>query len=181
MAGHRPAPPLPVNDLQVCGAGLRPASDFGYRLVRTLSLLLAMAVWAPAQSLPEGSGKELVEVICSSCHSTERIAAQHKTKPEWQDKVLEMLQEETDVTQAEKDQIIDYLAKSFPAKIQEKINVNLAAAKDLETALELPAESAAAIVRYREQNGAFKTIDDLKKVPGVDAAKIEAKKDNLQF
>jgi competence protein ComEA len=145
--------------------------------VRLLLLILGVTLCAPAQSLPEGSGKELVEVICSSCHSTERIAAQHRTKPQWQDKVLEMLQEETDVTQAEKDQIIDYLAKSFPAKI----NVNTAAAKDLETALELPVESAAALVKYREQNGAFKTIDDLKKVPGVDAAKIEAKRDRLDF
>jgi len=141
-----------------------------------------MALYSPAQSLPEGSGKELVEVICSSCHSTERIAAQHKTKPQWQDKVLEMLQEETDVTQAEKDTIVDYLAKSFPAQIDiKKVNVNTAAEKDLERELELPPESAAAIVRYREQNGAFKTIDDLKRVPGVDAAKIEAKRDRLDF
>jgi competence protein ComEA len=140
------------------------------------SLLLVAAV-ASAQSLPEGPGKELVEVICSSCHSTERIAAQHKTKRQWQDKVLEMLQEETDVTQAEKDKIVEYLAKSFPLRV----NINTAAAKEIETALELSPETASAIVRYREQNGAFKTIDDLKKVPGVDAAKIEAKKDRLEF
>ena len=149
--------------------------------MRPLLLFLGVTLCAPAQSLPEGSGKELVEVICSSCHSTERIAAQHKTRPQWQDKVLEMLQEETDVTQAEKDKIVDYLAKSFPAKIDVKVNVNTAAAKDLQTGLELSAENAAAIVRYREQNGAFKALDDLKKVPGVDAATIEAKKDRLEF
>jgi competence protein ComEA len=139
--------------------------------------LIFVTAAASAQSLPEGQGKELVEVICSSCHSTERIAAQHKTKPQWQDKVLEMLQEETDVTQAERDKIVEYLARSFPAKV----NVNTAAATDIETTLELSPENAAAIVRYREQNGAFKTIDDVKRVPGVDAAKIEAKKDRLDF
>jgi competence protein ComEA len=145
--------------------------------VRLVLLLLGAALCAPAQSLPDGSGKELVEVICSSCHSTERIVAQHKTKPQWQDKVLEMLQEEPDVTQPERDKIVEYLAKSFPARV----NVNTAAAKEIETILELPSENAAAIVRYREQNGSFKTIDDVKKVPGVDAAKIEAKKDRLEF
>lgn len=149
--------------------------------LRSFSLLFVAAI-ACAQSLPEGQGKELVEVICSSCHSTERIAAQHRTKPQWQDKVLEMLQEEMDVTQAEKDQIVDYLAKAFPGQIDiKKVNVNTGAAKEIETTLELSPENAAAIVRYREQNGAFKTIDDLKKVPGVDAAKIEAKKDRLEF
>jgi competence protein ComEA len=136
-----------------------------------------MALCAPAQSLPEGPGKDLVEAICSVCHSTERIAAKRMTRPQWQDKVLEMLQEDPDVTQAERNQIVDYLVKSFPARV----NVNTAAAKDIETGLELSAENAAAIVRYREQNGGFRTIADLKKVPGVDAAKIEVKKDLLEF
>jgi competence protein ComEA len=145
--------------------------------LKPFALVLAIALCAPAQSLPEGSGKDLVEAICSSCHSTERIAAKRWTRPQWQAKVLEMLQEETDVTQAERDQIVDYLAKSFPARV----NVNTAAAKDIETGLELSAENAAAIVRYREQNGGYRTIGDLKKVPGVDAAKIEATKDRLEF
>jgi competence protein ComEA len=139
--------------------------------------LLAMAVCASAQSLPEGSGKDLVEAVCSSCHSTERIADKRWTRQQWQDKVLEMLQEEPDVTQPERAQIVDYLAKAFAARV----NVNTAAAKDIEEGLEVSAENAAAIVRYREKNGGFKTIGDLKKVPGVDAAKIEAKKDLLDF
>jgi competence ComEA-like helix-hairpin-helix protein len=145
--------------------------------LKPLPLLLAIALCAPAQSLPEGPGKNLIEAICSSCHSTERIEDKRWTRPQWQDKVLEMLQEEPDVTQAEREQIVDYLAKNFPARV----NVNTAAAKDIETGLELSGENAAAIVRYRERNGAFKTIGDLKKVPGVDAAKIEARKDRLEF
>ncbi len=119
----------------------------------------------------------MVEVICSSCHSTERIINKQWTKPQWQAKVLEMLQEEPDVTQPERDKIVEYLARSFPAKV----NVNKADAKELETGLELSAENAAAIVRYREQKGDFKTLDDLKKVPGLDAAKIESRKDRLEF
>jgi competence protein ComEA len=146
-------------------------------VLKPFGALLVIALCAAAQSLPEGSGKNLVEVICSSCHSTERIVTKRWTRAQWQDKVLEMLQEETDVTQAERDQIIDYLAKTFPARV----NVNTATAKDIETALELSAENAAAIVRYREQNGGFKMIGDLKKVPGVDAAKIEDRKDRVEF
>jgi len=38
------------------------------------------------------------------------------TRAEWKEEVTEMLQEEDDVTEAEKDEIIDYLAKNFPAK-----------------------------------------------------------------
>ena len=34
---------------------------------------------------------------------------------------------------------------------------------------------------HRDKNGPFKSIGDLKKVPGIDAAKIDAKKDRLTF
>lgn len=145
-------------------------------MIRNLLGLTLLGAVATAQSLPEGPGKELVEVICSSCHDTVRITTKHWSKKEWAGKVLEMLQEEPDVTQAERDRIVDYLAKSFP-----KLNVNQASAKDLETALSLAAKDAQAIVSYRKENGDFKSTADLKKVPGIDPAKIEAMKDRLEF
>ena len=40
---------------------------------------------------------------------------------------------------------------------------------------------AAAVIQYREKNGPFKSLADLKKVPGIDSAKIEAKKDSITF
>ena len=141
-----------------------------------VSLALA-ALLAGGQSLPESPGKDLVEAVCTECHTTERIVAKHMSREDWQAKVLEMLQEDPDVTQPERDRIVDYLAKTFPAKI----NVNKAAAMDLAAALEISAKDAEAIVRYREQNGVFKTLDDLRKVPGIDAAKIDSHKDRLEF
>jgi len=71
---------------------------------------------SPGPSLPEGPGKELVEAVCTACHTLERVVAKRGTKAEWQDKVLEMLQEDPDVTQKEREQIVDYLAKAFPPK-----------------------------------------------------------------
>jgi competence protein ComEA len=140
-------------------------------------VLLTAAAYASAQSLPAGPNQDLVEAVCSACHSTERIAKQHKTKTQWQDKVLEMLQEDPDITQAERDRIVDYLSKAFPARV----NVNTAAAADVQTVLELTPEGAASIVQYREKNGAFRSLEDLKKVPGVDAAKLDANKDRVEF
>ena len=89
-----------------------------------------------------------------------------------------MLQEETDLPSADVDAIVVYLAKNFPVV---KVNVNKATAKDLETGLELTSKESEAIVQYREAKGSFKTLDDLKKVPGLDAVKIESKKDRLEF
>jgi competence protein ComEA len=98
----------------------------------------------------------------------------HKTKAEWKSKVTEMLQEQ-DVSDSDRTAIIDYLSRSFPATV----NVNKATAKDLEPVLS--AKDAAAIVQYRESKGTFKTLDDLKKVPGIDTAKVDANKQQLEF
>jgi cytochrome c5 len=90
--------------------------------VRSAALIL-FAVAAAGQSppvLPEGPGKELVEAVCTACHTLERVVAKRATKAEWQDKVLEMLQEDPDITQQERDRIVEYLAKAFPPKPAEK-------------------------------------------------------------
>jgi len=81
--------------------------------------LVFLAVVAAGQSppvLPQGPGKELVEAVCTACHTLDRVVAKRGTKAEWQDKVLEMLQEDPDITQQEREQIVDYLAKNFPPK-----------------------------------------------------------------
>ena len=144
------------------------------------SLLLAVLSWsATAQSLPAGPGKEVFESVCSLCHTPTAVFGKQWTRSQWEAKVTEMLQEETDVTAAERATIVEYLSSNFmPGG---KIYVNKAKAKDLETALELSSADAEAFVRYREEKGSFRTLDDLKKVPGLDAGKIEARKDRLDF
>jgi competence protein ComEA len=141
-------------------------------------ILCFVAASACAQTLPDGPGKETFEMVCSMCHSTNAVIGKQGTKQWWQSKVTEMLQEETDVPDSDVDTIVAYLAKNFPIV---KINVNQASAKDLETGLELTAKESEAIVQYRESKSNFKTLDDLKKVPGLDAVKIESKKDRLDF
>lgn len=84
-------------------------------------------------------------------------------------------------TQKEFSEVIDYLATHFPAGEVPLINVNKARAIDLESGLTLKRSEAAAILQYRGKNGDFKSVEELMKVPGIDRAKIEAKKDRLTF
>ena len=147
------------------------------RLLVLAAALTSAALPSDAEGLPDGPGKNLVEAICSECHPSERIAAQQLTKRQWADKVLEMLQEAPDVKQSERDTIVEYLARNFPAHA----NVNKADAKELQALLDISPESAVAIVSYRQKNGSFKTLDDLKKVPGVDAPKLDIKREIIDF
>ena len=61
------------------------------------------------------------------------------------------------------------------------IRINAAAADEIHRTVDVTDTVADAVVKYRDQNGPFKSVDDLKKVPGLDAAKVDARKDRLIF
>lgn len=47
------------------------------------------------------------------------------------------------------------------------VNINTATAEELKALPGVGSSKAAAIVAYREQNGSFKSVDDLKNVKGI--------------
>ena len=129
------------------------------------------------ETLPEGPGREVFQAVCSECHELARAAAKQWTRAQWKDKVLEMLQESPDVSDMEREQIVEYLARTFA----KKVNVNKAPAAEIAATLEIPAKDAAAIVAYREKQGDFKAVEDLKKVPGLDARVADSNKRRVEF
>ena len=100
-----------------------------------------------------------------------------KTRDDWSALVGDMVNQGAQGTDEEFDQIVDYLAANFP----EKVNVNQAPAQLLVNVLDLSKKDADAMVQYREQNGAFKSLDDVAKVPGLDVKKLEARKGRIEF
>ncbi|HLH38896.1 MAG TPA: helix-hairpin-helix domain-containing protein [Bryobacteraceae bacterium] len=128
-------------------------------------------------SLPAGPGREALTKVCSGCHSPESVVGMAKTREDWAALVGDMANQGAQGSDEEFDRIIDYLAANFPAKV----NVNTAGPQLLENALGLSEKEAGALVAYREQNGKFKSMDDLAKVPGVDVKKIEARKDRIEY
>lgn len=141
---------------------------------------LAAACLAFAQ-LPPGPGKAETEKICSQCHELERSISLRQDRAGWQSTVDKMVNLGAKATDKQAALVVEYLAAHYPADEVPRINVNTARAIEFESGLSLPRSQAAAVIEYREKHGPFKSIDDLKKVPGVDVAKIEAKKDRLAF
>ena len=139
---------------------------------------LARGAWA---QLPDGPGKAETERLCSQCHELARSISLRQDHAGWQATVDKMVSLGAKATDKEIGAVIDYLAANFAAEEVPRINVNKARAIDLESGLTLRRSEAAAIIQYRTKNGPFKSIDDLKKVPGIDAAKIDAKRDRLTF
>ncbi len=79
------------------------------------------------------------------------------------------------------DAVLGYLSKNFGPEIPGPININKATTVDLQTALLLRRSEANALIAYRSKNGQFRSIDDLRGVPGVDFKKIQAKKSRIVF
>jgi quinoprotein glucose dehydrogenase len=64
--------------------------------------------------LPPGPGHDLTVRVCSACHSPDLAASQHLSAQEWNSLVQNMSARGAVATDAEFDQITDYLARSFP-------------------------------------------------------------------
>jgi competence protein ComEA len=125
---------------------------------------------------PEATGKAALLKVCSNCHTAESVVQSLRTRQEWSDVVDQMARFGAEANDQEFEQILAYLVKYFSP-----IPINKATAKDLQTALEIPADVADAIVAYRAEKGDFKTVDDVKKVPGLEAGKIDALRFRVVF
>ena len=142
---------------------------------------------APAQSaqhpqypeLPAGPGKDTLVRVCSKCHSPDNVIANGQDRAGWENTITKMAGFGAEASDQEFTEILNYLEKNFPPVTN--VHVNQATAEQLESGLGLSPTEAEAILDYRKKNGDFKSLDDLKKVPSVDAKKLDDKKDRIAF
>ena len=134
----------------------------------------------PYPELPAGAGKDTLIRVCSKCHSPDNVIANGQDRTGWENTITKMAGFGAVGTDDEFTEILDYLVKNFPTPTG-PVNVNQATATQLESGLGLSTTEAEAVIQYRKKNGDFKSIDDLKKVPDLDAKKLDAKKDRLAF
>ena len=68
---------------------------------------------------------------------------------------------------------------SLPLLAADPVNINTADKESLMNVKGIGEKKAEAIIDYREQNGPFKSIDDLAGVQGIGQATIDNNRDNL--
>jgi competence protein ComEA len=126
--------------------------------------------------LPAGEGRDTVVTICGDCHDAQQMANSRRTRVEWQTLIEDMAARNNVASDEEKKIVLGYALRNFG-----KVNINSATADDIVAIVELPAAQATAIVDYRQKSGEFKTLDDLRQVPGIDFAKLQERKDRIGF
>jgi competence protein ComEA len=151
-----------------------PALFFGALLCGASIASAASPQW------PDGPGKEVTLQLCVNCHEATVVEMHRQSRDEWVATIQKMIGIGAEGTEDQFTAALEYLSKNFgPAAA--RVNVNKASAAELVSGLGLLEKEAAAIVKYRTDKGAFKTVEDLKKVPDLDFKKIEAQKDRLVF
>ena len=160
------------------------------------AMLILPLVWLAASlhgpDLPPGDGQAIVQRACGGCHALKVVTSKRATPQQWSTVVDQMVSRGADVDDDEIETLVAYLSKNFPADAKAdqapadhtptgQVNVNRATAAELASVLGVSAKDADAIVAYREQNGDFKTIADLTKVPGIDTKKIVSSKSRVRF
>jgi competence protein ComEA len=148
--------------------------------ISLLVLSCAQSAWAQVH-LPDGPGKVELERVCKGCHDVTKSVSLRQDRDGWAITMKKMVALGTKAPDKDLELIFEYLVKNFPAGEVPPVNVNKATAIELESRLSLRRSQAAALIRYRSEHGDFKSIEDLKKVPGLDAAALEAKKDRVVF
>jgi competence protein ComEA len=130
---------------------------------------------------PPGEGREAVMRLCTKCHSPNIILASGRDRVGWENTITKMVRLGATGDDEDFTDIADYLTAHFPPSAVQKIFVNMATAKDFASVLGISEDDGKAIVDYRDKQKGFKTIEEMEKVPGIDAQKVEAKKDRLVF
>lgn len=151
--------------------------QFGVSCVIAFALFSGLAKAA----LPDGPGKDVTIRVCGKCHSPEQAASLHQSEPAWQGTVSKMVNMGAQGTDEEFNTVVNYLAHHFGPEAPPPVNVNTARAVDFESSLGLLRSEAKAIIRYRTEHGKFQSIDDFRKVPGLDFQKLEEKKSRITF
>jgi competence protein ComEA len=162
---------------------------FWFRMSGAVGVIVAAAVALAAaqdqppqpsgEGLPDGPGKDVTVKACGTCHEGRRAASVRLTRDGWAAVIQDMQKRGARVSDEEFPVVLDYLATHFLGEAPQPLNLNTATQIDLEAAGGLLRSEAAAVIRYREQHGRFKTLDDLKKVPGLDFKKIESRRDAI--
>jgi competence protein ComEA len=141
-----------------------------------LAFVSAPAPQATADKLPEAPGKAVLTKMCTSCHGTDVITDAPRTVPSWVDTVLSMKDFGAEGSDEDWKAVTDYIVVNLA-----HLDVNKSTAAEMAQVLRVSETVAEEVVAYREKQGGFKAIADLKQAPGLDAATIDTLAPRLIF
>jgi competence protein ComEA len=140
---------------------------------------IALAAANDSAALPDGPGKPATVRVFLACHDSGNFRKKRMAAEGWEESVAGMVERGAKLTAADSEAIVAYLAANFgPAS---PVRINTAPFAEIRSVLGFTTPEARALVEHREQHGAIRSLEELRKVPGVDAAKVDARARSIAF
>ena len=132
----------------------------------------------PRQAASDGddAGAALLARMCSRCHDSARIVETRRTRSDWQDMLLRMIEKGAEGDDKDFETLFAYLCSTYG-----RIYINQAGAAEIVAVLGVPSDDADAITKYRASKGNFADFDALVKVPNVNRSTLEKHREALVF
>ena len=146
-------------------------------VVSTFSFAAVILSAADGDDLPAGEGKDVLLTMCTNCHGLAQVTSVKYSKKFWAAVVDDMVTRGAEGSDEDVNLAIAYLARNFG----KPVNINTAAAKEIETDLSFTAAEAQSVVQYRTDKGAIKSFEELAKVPGLRAEVLDEQKKNIVY
>jgi competence ComEA-like helix-hairpin-helix protein len=124
----------------------------------------------------DDAGTALLARMCSGCHESARIVEKRRTRSDWQQVLLKMIEQGAEGSEKDFEALFAYLLAAYG-----QIYINQAAPDEMVAVLGLTPSEAEAIAKYRAANGSFADFDAVLKVPGVSASTLERHKASILF
>jgi competence ComEA-like helix-hairpin-helix protein len=132
--------------------------------------LIGSIAWAQASPknildrFPESEDKETVTSTCSACHTLARVAANNRDAAQWTQTIKAHNTRGLKLEPDEIAVIVRYLSTYFGPKVY----VNTPSVDELSLLPHVDRKLAEKLVRYREQHGPFKSVEDVIPLLGAD-------------
>lgn len=143
------------------------------------SVALAILPGPPAQAAapPADLAREArsLQAVCGKCHNLQIVTDTPRSLDDWRDTMQKMVDRGANGTDDQYDDILDYLHRTMTT-----IDVNSADADELVTVLGVPTPATQLIIARRTSKK-FVDLADLKSIPGLDAAALDAKSKLIYF
>ncbi len=170
-----------INSMSLALRRNRPSPSSNFARASLLAALVLLPASFLRADLVNAPGKQTVTRVCGKCHAPEQATSLHQDELGWEDTINKMIKFGAQGTDDDFDIVLAYLSHNYGPRKPPPIDINTANMVDLQTNLLLLRHEARAIIAYREKDGPFHSLDDLKKVPDLDFHKIEAKRDRVTF
>jgi competence protein ComEA len=158
------------------GGRFNPGVAPGAALLSTaLMCCTALCAEPPAGSTELLREAKSLQAVCGKCHNLQIVMNTPRSLDDWRDTMQKMVDLGASGTDDQYDDILDYLHRTMTT-----IDVNSAAADELAIVLNAAYPSVKLIIA-RRINKKFVDLSDLKTIPGLDAATLDAKSKLIYF